>query len=1025
MQKIKYFRKNKKGHAPFHLALSDCSEILLTKILIMYRTLSMLSVFLLICLFAIGQTRQITGKVTDTKDGTGLPGVTVKARGANIGTVTQTDGSYKLSVPQGVSALVFTFVGYDDQEVPLGKQNEVNVALGAGNKELSEVVVVGYGTQTRRNLTGSIAKVSAKEIENLPLPTFETALQGRTPGVFMNSGSGRLGEAMNIRIRGISSVTASSNPLYVIDGIPVVSQSVSGLGAADNPLSTLNPDDISSIEVLKDAAASAIYGARASNGVILITTKSGKSGKTKINFNVFGGLSEPTRKGDWLNAAEYRELFTEAAKNSGVDIAEELGYINGGDFWKDNYDQNWSNEAFQHGNVQQYSLSMSGGTDKTTFYLNGSYNDQRGILIGNRMNRANGRINLDHAINEKIKVGANLSLSKTVNYRLPDDNAFSNPLQLVALPPFQPKIDPKTGKLNSRTLYYNNLYNLENNSSTIGTLYRSISGIYGTIDILPVLNFRSEVGIDYLNSQDDQYLSRETQDGAPDGFGFNRQTTVVNYNTNNYFTFRKRFADVHDLEAVLGMSYQSGKTRTTAVDGRGFPSNQFVKLTSSAKITSGSTTASDYTFLSYFLRVNYRFKDKYLVGASVRRDGSSRFGRSNRYGTFPAGSLGWLISEEDFLKGNKTLNYLKLRGSYGLTGNAEIGDFSYLNLYSSLPYGSISGIFPTQIGVSNLTWENTAQADIGLEFGLFNNRISGEIDYFNKKTNDLLLDDPQPGTSGFTVITRNLGSLTNKGWEFSLTTQNLVGAFQWTTTFNLSTYRNKVTDLNGATISGGNDEISRISEGRPFGYFYGKKFLGADEQNGDALYMMKDGKPTNDWDEAVDTLIGDPNPDFFGGFGNKFSYKGFDLDIQCQFVRGNDLYNLAGRFQSSSSDYFDNQTRDQLNRWQKPGDKTAVPQARLYGGNGTAKSSRWVQDGSYFRVKTVTLGYNLPKSTLSRWKIDNARIYVSALNLFTFTKYKGYDPEVNSASFSAISIGHDFYTPPQARTITVGINIGL
>ncbi|MET3875076.1 TonB-dependent receptor [Chitinophaga sp. OAE865] len=991
----------------------------------MTRFYSLMGILLLFCTFLFAQSKQITGRVTDQKDGSPLPGVTVKIKNGAVGTVTASDGTYKLDVPAKGTTLVFSFVGYDDKEVIVGSQQVINAELGTGNKELSEVVVVGYGTQTRRNLTGSISKVTAKEIANLPLPTFETALQGRAPGVFINSGSGRLGEALNIRIRGISSVTASNDPLIIIDGIPVVSQTASNLGAKDNPLASINPDDIASMEVLKDAAAAAIYGARASNGVILVTTKSGKAGRTKINASVFGGLSEPTRKGKWLNAQEYRELFNEAAKNSDIDLNDEMQYYPGGEFWKDNYDENWSDHAFQHGNVQQYSLSMSGGNERTTFYLNGSYNNQKGILIGNRLNRANGRLNIDHSINDKIKVGANISLSKTNNYRLPDDNAFSNPLQLVAIPPFQPKIDPLTGKLNTRTLYYNNLLNLENNSNTLNTLYRSISSIYGTIDILPYLNFRSEVGIDYVNSQDDQYLSKETQDGAPDGYGYNAQTTIVNYNTNNYFTFKKHMGEFHDLEAVAGMSYQSGKTNVTSVEGRGFPSNQFVKLTSSAKITSGATTVEDYTFLSYFLRANYRFKDKYLLGASIRYDGSSRFGSNTRYGAFPAVSAGWIISQEDFLHDSKAVSNLKLRASYGLTGNAEIGNYKSRTLYSGLPYGSISGIFPTQIGSSDLSWESTRQADIGLEFGFLKDRITGEVDYFSKNTRDLLLDFPLPGTNGFNVITKNLGALTNKGWEASITTQNLVGKFQWSTTFNISTYRNKVTNLNGATISGGSDEISRISEGRPFGYFYGKKYMGVDEANGDALYMTKDGKTTNDYGAAVDTVIGNPNPDFYGGFGNHFSYKGFDLDVQCQFVKGNDLYNMAGHFQSVNGDYFDNQTRDQLNRWQKPGDKTDVPQARLYAGNGTSKSSRWVQDGSYFRVKTVTLGYNIPKPAISRLKIDNARIYVSAVNLFTATKYKGYDPELNTASFSTISIGHDFYTPPQARTITIGINIGL
>lgn len=349
----------------------------------MTRFYSLMGILLLFCTFLFAQSKQITGRVTDQKDGSPLPGVTVKIKNGAVGTVTASDGTYKLDVPAKGTTLVFSFVGYDDKEVIVGSQQVINAELGTGNKELSEVVVVGYGTQTRRNLTGSISKVTAKEIANLPLPTFETALQGRAPGVFINSGSGRLGEALNIRIRGISSVTASNDPLIIIDGIPVVSQTASNLGAKDNPLASINPDDIASMEVLKDAAAAAIYGARASNGVILVTTKSGKAGRTKINASVFGGLSEPTRKGKWLNAQEYRELFNEAAKNSDIDLNDEMQYYPGGEFWKDNYDENWSDHAFQHGNVQQYSLSMSGGNERTTFYLNGSYNNQKGILIGN------------------------------------------------------------------------------------------------------------------------------------------------------------------------------------------------------------------------------------------------------------------------------------------------------------------------------------------------------------------------------------------------------------------------------------------------------------------------------------------------------------------------------------------------------------------------------------------------------------------------------------------------------------------
>jgi len=997
------------------------------------------ALMLLLSQTVLAQTRDVTGKVTDSKDGTPLAGVTIKQKNGTANTVSLSDGSFKISVSANATALIFSYVGYAETEVALGSSNIISVTMAAADKSLSEVVVVGYGTKIKRDVTASISKVTSKEFQNLPIPSFESALQGRAAGVFINQGSGKLGQGLSVRVRGISSISANQQPFIVIDGVPVVSGALGSATEADNPLATINPDDIESIEVLKDASSAAIYGARASNGVLLITTKSGKVGKTKVNVGFFTGWSKPTKKAKFLNAQQYRELFTEAAKNSSYnynnpnanpdaffgDEIEAWEFLTGYTDWADypNVNSNWADRAFQDGSITQYNASISGGDSKTKFLLSGSWNDQKGIILANRLDRANGRINLDHSLSSRIKIGLNLSLTKSRNYRVSSDNAFTNPLQLNALPPIQPIIDPNTNKLNKNTIYYNVLID-QGAVSDVSTTFRSIGNVYGEVTITPKLMFRSQLGIDWNNLQEDQYLGKETLDGAPTGQGFNNQVTATVLTTTNTLNYQDKFGDNISVDGLVGIEFQNGKTTSVNALGRGFPSDKFTKIASAAIIAGGSSTETNYTFASYFARANAKFFDKYLLGISLRTDGSSRFSKDERYGFFPAVSAGWIISEENFFKNSRLLSFLKLRGSYGRTGNAEIGNFSSLSLFSASAYADIAGLIFSQIGVPDLRWERTDQIDIGLDFGFFGNRISGEIDYFYKNTKDLLLNVPLPATNGFTGITKNIGSMKNNGWEFVLNANVLTGDLKWTVSANLSTYKNEITKL-VAPVPPGTRTLGRLAVGQPFGQFYGKMYAGVDENNGDALYYTSNKTKTNDYSLANDTIVGDPNPDFYGGFNNRFSYKGFDLDIQCQFVSGNDVYNMAGFFQSVNGDFYDNQTVDQMNYWKKPGDKTNIPQPRLIDGNGTNKSSRWVQDGSYFRVKSVNLGYNFSRSMIKRLKLESARVYVAANNLFTFTKYTGYDPEVNSGFVGALNLGHDFYTPPQARTISVGVNLGF
>ncbi|WPP53698.1 SusC/RagA family TonB-linked outer membrane protein [Catalinimonas niigatensis] len=898
-----------------------------------------------------------------------------------------------------------------------------------------------------------MASVSGEAIENIPVPTFEQALQGRATGVFIESNNGKLGQGIKVRVRGASSVTASNQPLYVVDGIPITSQSQADSDSETNPLADINFNDVASIEILKDASAAAIYGSRASNGVVLITTKRGKEGRTNFKLNAYTGFNEPTNRREFLSTEEYVELFTEAALNSEFDLDRE--YIEG-QFtrygagneasWlvpgaEEYVNTNWQDEVFQRGAISQIDLSASGGSEKTTFYASGSYSDQNGLIKTNQFTRISGRLNLDHQATDKLKFGLNFNLARSKNNRVPNDNAFSTPLQIIALPPMTPPVDPRTGELSGNyTLYYNPLLNFAH-SSNVATVLRNISNLYATYEIAPSLSFRTEYGIDLLTQNEEQYFGQETarNSSAPNGLGFNRWVQVANYTTNNFFQYTKSFAEIHNIDAVFGMSYQQSTTDATEVEGREFPSNAYRQIVSAADITGGESTESGFSFLSYFAQANYKLRDRYLFSVSGRVDGSSRFGANNRYGFFPAASAGWILTEEAFMNDSELLSFLKLRASYGLTGNAEILDAGLINNFAALGlytgeggYAGVPGQRPTQIANPDLRWEQTAQFDIGIDFGLFDDRLTGEIDYYNKDTRDLLLNVNIPATTGFESQLQNVGRLQNSGFEFALYSQNTTGDFQWSTNFNFARNINQITDLQGQVIEGG--FVNRAVEGEPIGVFFAPEYAGVDPANGDALYYLNtenaDGslnrETTNNVNLAQRVVIGNPNPDFIGGITNDFAYMGFELNVFFQGVFGNEIYNGGGKFQSANADYFDNQTRDQLRRWQNPGDITDVPQARLFGGNGTAESSRYVQDGSYVRLKTVTLGYNFPVSLLERLNLTSLKVYASGQNLLTFTDYTGWDPEVNTDYLAGnISQGNDFYSAPQARTITFGVNLGF
>ncbi|MFS2188140.1 SusC/RagA family TonB-linked outer membrane protein [Mucilaginibacter sp. Mucisp84] len=997
------------------------------------------------------QNRVITGKVTDQKDGSPLPGVSVTVKGvAGLGTQTDINGSYKLSVPAIAKVLAFNFLGYLPHEVSINGAT-VNAQLATDSKVLNEVVVVGYGTQSKRSLTGSVSKIKGGDIENIPVPSLESAIQGRSPGVYIQAQNGKLGQGIQVRVRGASSVSAGSQPLYVVDGLPITVDDFSSNGASTNPLVDLNQNDIESIDILKDASAAAIYGSRASNGVVLVTTKKGKAGSTKITYNQYYGFSKPTREREFLNSKEYLKLVQSAAVAGGLESYAKtrlIRYAAGNtDYANTSVNTNWQDQITQHAPVQNYNLVFSGGTEKTKFYISGTYNDQKGWILKNQINQYSLRTNIENQANNWLTIGANLSVSRTQNHRLDNDNAFSTPEQIVALSPITPVIDPRTGLLSGQLdpatglpnsnfpVYFNPLLNSEN-SYFITTDYRNLGNVFGEIKILPSLTFRSEVGVDILNSTEDNYSGSLTarNSGTNNGVGLNSSVTSINLNTNNFLHFLKDFGK-SSIDAVGGMTYQRQQNDLNSLNGEQFPSDAYKKLTSSASITSALSSSTAYSLLSYFARANYKYHDKYLLSLSGRIDGSSRFGADHRYGFFPAGSVGWVVSEENFMKDQKVISDLKIRGSYGLTGNSEIGNFPARGLYSEFGYAGVAGARPTQLPNPGLKWETTAQTDIGLDIAFLGGRLAGQFDVYLKKTKDLLLNVQVPATSGFTTITQNLGKLQNKGLEIQIDSKNLVGKVTWNTSFNISFNRNKITDLKGQVITGSGDAVNRAMEGQPLGVFVAPEFAGADPANGDALYYKntdlgggkRDRTKTNDYNQAVPVVVGNPNPQYIAGLNNSISYMGIDFSFLLQSVNGNQIYNGAGQYMSVGfNNGFDNQTRDQLQAWTKPGQITNVPEARLFGGNGVNPSSRFLDDGSYVRLKNVVLGYNFPKAWISKIKLSSLRVYAQATNLATWTKYKGWDPELNSDAFSGnITQGYDFYAAPQAKTITFGINVGF
>ncbi len=957
------------------------------------------------------------------------------------------------------------FLGMKTAEVTVGSSAVYNIALEYDVTQVNEVVVVGYGTQIKSKVTGSIAKVDGDLLKNIPVPTVEQALQGKTAGVFIESVNGKSTGTTNMRIRGASSISATNQPLFVVDGIPLTTEALNQSGAVINPLTSINFNDVESIDILKDAASAAIYGSRGANGVVIITTKKGISGDTKLNFTIQSGFNEASHRREFLNTEDYIDYFREAAVNG--DIQDDIYFgdpIGTSNYWKEhvekrlkrysgwasivdgsgNYlgsevDTDWQDQAFQRGKIFAADLSAQGGNDKVKYFTSLSYNNSEGILVSNGIEKISARLNVDNKVSKLVDLGFALSLNRTAIDQVSADNAFSTPMQLVALSPVTPVRDLDGNLYNTpTTTYYNGLLDVEYATRDI-IEYRSIANGYLTFNLMDNLKWRNELGFDLYNLKENARYGEKTESGTGvNGYGFANYGQTQNLTTKSYLDFFDNIGDI-GISAVLGTEFQYTTVDNAWAEGQEFPLDELKTLASAGLITGASSTLTQYSFLSYFTRVNLDYKAKYLLTISGRIDGSSRFGENNRYGTFPAASLGWVISKEDFLADNSTFSFLKLRTSFGQTGNAGISNFGHLGLYGVGSYNSQSGLFPEQIPNPDLGWETTQQIDAGIDFGFFKNRISGEIDYYVKKTSDLLLEVPVPATSGYSKMMRNVGNVENKGFELIINTNNLSGDLSWTTSFNFSVNKNKVTNLGDQEMidNGSARYMNIVKVGQPIGVFYGAEYAGVDPANGDALWYInaEDASgnipdpeaTTNYFPDANFVVLGKPTPDVIGALTNTLGFKGIELAFTFQGVTGNSIHLIGDQWMGANGVWYDNQLKSQLASWKNPGDITNIPQARLGWDNGDqSRNSRYLSDGAYIKLRSLSLSYELPRKVTSKIKLDRMRLFIQGQNLLTFSKYEGWDPEVSTDFLNDnITSGCDFYSAPQPRSVVFGINIGL
>ncbi len=1032
----------------------------------------------------------VRGQITDAA-GLALVGATVLEKGTSNGTVTDIDGNYQITVDDQ-STLVISYLGYADVEVAVQGRSSIAVQLKAISSALDEVVVTGYGRQTKRDITGSVASISSEQIKNIPVTSFENAIQGQMAGVQVAETSGEPGAGPTIRVRGVGSISAGNAPLYVIDGFPVSKNVELGVQGdnfrrgegrfrppTQNPLATLNPNDIESIQVLKDASSASIYGSRGSNGVILITTKRGKrSGKPQISYDAYVGTQTVANKLDLMNAAELIDYNTEATNNAYLQSnpgasASDPNSVRSNAAWRiaddiqnpDGTDTDWQDEMFQSAGMHNHNLSVSGGSEDVGYYVSGNYYSQDGIIDGSGFDRYSVRMNLQADLSDRLRIGMNLNPSYTSSDKLPAGSPyFARPpgivySGIVHSPTVRPyNADGTPNQLDNQSYLFTSDGETSSMSSASNPLaiqravhdklnqFRTFANVYAEYDLAEGLTFKTFLAGDVNNYKrnlfrDNTLLYRTATSGEP--YGQSSSSESVSWVAEQTLSYSKTIGDGHSLNAVAGYTAQKETIDINTIVADNFP-DDLVQTISGGQVVQGTAVQEEWSLVSMLARVNYDYNDRFLVTASIRADKSSRFGAGNKTGVFPSASVGYRISED--LKGADWISDLKLRASWGKTGNFLIPNYASIGLLDPANYtfggALVNGISPSTISNQDLSWEKTSSYDIGLDFGFWQDRIYGSVEYFNSTTSDLLLAVQVPAALGFTNALTNIGEVVNKGLEVSITSRNTTGKLRWTTDINFATIDNEVTKLgpSGGDIlssgGAGNRHITRIGES--IGSFYGYMTDGiyqnqaeidgsgivdqiATPRPGDFKWVDINGDGLINPDDR--TIVGNYLPDFTYGMTNTFSYDNFSFSFLIQGVQGAEVLNLTRRHMGNGEANY-NSYRDWVNRWRSEADpgNGEIPRANRQTGNSNNRPSNYqVEDASYIRLRNVTLSYTFPEGSIGN-VLSGMRLYVSGTNLVTITDYLGYNPEVNNIEDDVNVQGEDYGAYPLSRVFTFGVN---
>ncbi|WP_165871485.1 SusC/RagA family TonB-linked outer membrane protein [Flaviaesturariibacter flavus] len=1008
------------------------------------------------------QNRTVTGKVTD-ESGAAVPNASVTIKGSNQGTTTGADGSFSISVPGSARNLVVSSVGYGIQEISINNRSNVTVSMRAADNGLQEVVVVGYQQRKKRDEAGAISTIRAADIQNIPASSIDRVLQGKAAGVVVQGNSGLPGGAVTVRVRGYGSITSGNNPLYVVDGVQLNTNNTNTF-TQSNPLSFLNPNDIESIDVLKDAASAAIYGAAASNGVVIITTKKGKAGKTKFTFNTYHGTTQRLQKLDVVNSQEYFQLRTEATANNQNLPVTDLGVrrsvlstdfrVPGAlSFTSKQVDSavastptyDWQDEAFRRGQVHNYELGISGGNERTTFRLSGNYSSQEAIVTKADFVRSGLSFNLSNKATDRLTVSTGINLS-TFRQEGPFGGGGGSSLGNIAFSaagilPFNPIYNPDgtyygmpgqtpanlSGVLNQNAVAVNELNKISQRTNQL------IGNVQGEYKIFDWLSFRSYYSLDYRNVQGNSFWDPRTADAfARVGLVQASSNWNTNFLTDQILSARHDFGTKHHIDGLIGYEYRRENFNDQYSSAENLPTPQFTTLGAASTPVSVTASTSQFRAQSVFASANYSFMSKYLIGVTARYDGSSRFGANNQYGFFPAVKVGWNVDREDFMKGIDWVSSLRLRYSIGKVGNNQISNFAPLGLYGGgANYGGRSGLAYIQLSNPDLTWESNHSSNFGVDFGFLNNRVSGSVEVYRKKTTDLLLRQPVSYTSGFSTVTSNVGEVENKGVELTLTGGLLksrkADGLNWNLTFTFAHNKSKLLKLAGDQKILTNEASNPISGftptyivGEELYAVYAAPYAGVNPATGRAMWIDSLGNYTYQIQSPRDNrVLGSELPKFTGGLTNSISWKGFTLDVFFQYEYGRLVNDGQVSFLSEASGRINWLHSIYENRWTAPGQITDVPRMNLAAevkSSGQGGGSRlWVK-GDYIRLKNVMLSYDIPSNIIRRVKMSGVKVYVQGTNLATWTAAPSYDPEFLGAGTGQI---------PQSRNVTVGLQIGF